>query len=36
MYKHRGFLPGAGVIGLALLSLAVQPTKTQMEPVVRV
>ncbi|HKO36115.1 MAG TPA: DUF2807 domain-containing protein [Pyrinomonadaceae bacterium] len=36
MYKIRGILLGAGVIGLALLSLAVQPTKTQMEPVVRV
>ena len=31
MYKIRGVLFGAGVIGLALLSLAVQPTKTQME-----
>lgn len=33
MYKIRGILLGAGVIGLAFLSLAVQPTKTQMEPV---
>src|SRR5687767_10177032 len=36
MYKIRGVLLGAGVIGLTLMSLAVQPTKTQMEPVVRV
>jgi hypothetical protein len=36
MYKIRGVLLGAGVIGLAFLWLAVQPTKTQMEPVVRV
>ncbi|MFY9621997.1 MAG: hypothetical protein WAM70_20040 [Pyrinomonadaceae bacterium] len=36
MYKIRGVLLGAGVIGLAWLSLAVQPTKTQMEPVVSV
>lgn len=34
MYKIRGVLLGASVIGLTLLSLAVQPTKTQMEPVV--
>lgn len=36
MYKIRGVLLGAGVIGLALLSLVIQPTKTQMEPVVSV
>ena len=36
MYKIRGALLGAGIVGLALLSLAVQPTKTQMEPVVSV
>lgn len=36
MYKIRGALLGAGVIGLGLMSLAVQPTKTQMEPVVSV
>ena len=34
MYKTRGLLLGDGVIGLTLLSLAIQPTKTQMEPVV--
>ncbi|HEX5703487.1 MAG TPA: hypothetical protein VFX97_09845 [Pyrinomonadaceae bacterium] len=34
MYKIRGVVLGAGIIGLALLSLAVQPTKTQMGPVV--
>ena len=34
MYKFRGALVGAGVIGLTLLSLAVQPTKTQMQPAV--
>jgi hypothetical protein len=34
MYKIRGILPEAGVIGLTLLSLSVQPTKTHMEPVV--
>jgi hypothetical protein len=33
VYKIRSVLLGAGVIGLTLLSLAVQPTKTQMEPV---
>ena len=36
MYKIRGILLGVGVIGLALLSLAIQPTKTQMEPAVSV
>jgi hypothetical protein len=35
MYKLRGVLLGAGVIGLTLLSLVIQPTKTQMEPVAR-
>jgi hypothetical protein len=34
MYKIRGVVLGAGVIGLTLLSLVIQPTKTQMEPVV--
>jgi hypothetical protein len=34
MYKFRGVVLGAGIIGLSLLSLAIQPTKTQMEPVV--
>lgn len=33
MYRIRGVLLGAG-IGLMLLSMAIQPTKTQMEPVV--
>ncbi|HEY5839077.1 MAG TPA: hypothetical protein VIT19_08580 [Pyrinomonadaceae bacterium] len=32
MYRIRGVLLGVGVIGLMSLSLAVQPTKTQMEP----
>ena len=36
MYKIRGVLLGASVIGLTFLSLAVQPTKTQMEPVASV
>lgn len=36
MYKIRGVLFGAGVIGLTLMSLIIQPTKTQMEPVVSV
>lgn len=36
MYKIRGVLLGVGVIGLMLLSMAIQPTKTQMEPVVSV
>jgi hypothetical protein len=36
MYKTRDVLLGASVIGLTLLSLAIQPTKTQMEPVVSV
>ena len=31
MYTNRGVLLGAGVVGLTLLSLAAQPTKTQME-----
>lgn len=31
MFKIRGVLFVAGVIGLTLLSLAIQPTKTQME-----
>ena len=33
MYKIRGVLLGAGIIGLTSLSLAIQPTKTRMEPV---
>jgi hypothetical protein len=33
MCKIRGVLFGVGVIGLMVLSLAIQPTKTQMEPV---
>jgi hypothetical protein len=36
MYKIRSVLFGAGVIGLTLLSLTVQPTKTKMEPAVSV
>lgn len=36
MNKFRGILVATGVIGLALLSLAIQPTKTQMEPAVSV
>jgi len=36
MYRIRGILLGAGVIGLTLLSLAIPPTKTQMQPVVSV
>ena len=36
MYTIRGVLLGTGVIALAFLSLAVQPTKTQMEPVATV
>jgi hypothetical protein len=36
MFKIRGVLFGAGLIGLTLLSLVIQPTKTQMEPVVNV
>ena len=34
MYRIRGVLLGVGVIGLMSLSMAFQPTKTQMEPVV--
>lgn len=36
MYKLRGVMLRAGVIGLTLLSLAVQPTKSQMEPLASV
>ncbi|MGQ0760748.1 MAG: hypothetical protein ACT4OT_01835 [Acidobacteriota bacterium] len=36
MYKIRGILLGAGVIGLTLPSVAVQPTKSQMESAVSV
>lgn len=36
MYKIRGAMLGASVIGLTVLSLAIQPTKTQMEPAVSV
>ena len=32
MYKVRGLLLVAGLLGLTLLSLAIQPTKTRMEP----
>jgi len=34
MYRIRGVLLGVGIIGLMGLSLAIQPTKTQMEPVI--
>lgn len=36
MHKIRGVLLGAGVIGLMLLAMAIQPTKTQMEPLISV
>ena len=36
MYRIRSVLLGASVLGLMSLSLAIQPTKTQMEPVMSV